>query len=214
MGHFAEPDEGLCAIMDECEIGLKKSAQPRFVWRLFDVCRDEGLTLGGCGFQLVGEDIARHLSGCDKAAVTAVTLSAGVDRYLRQQTLLDGIHGLAADAMASVMVEQISEQARTDILNNVTGYNATWCYAAGYGDFPLDMLPKLLECVDASRKIGLSCTATDMLTPQKSIVGVIGLSKDKVTGKIRGCGGCNMRESCAYRKSGAGTCINGNGGAE
>lgn len=214
MGHFGEPDERLNRVMDECEIQLKKAARPRFVWRLFDVCRSGELSLNGCGFSLVGEDISQHLSGCDKAAVIAVTLSADVDRYLKQQTLSDGLCGLVADAMANVMVELVAEQARVNVLRNMEEYNATWCYAAGYGDFPLEMLPKLLGCVDAPRKIGLSCTATNMLTPQKSIVGIIGLSKDKVTGKIRGCGGCNMRENCAYRKSGAGTCVNGNGGVK
>lgn len=212
MGYFAKPDERLNRVMDECELQLNAVANPRCVWRLFDVCREGGLYLDGCGFSLVGKDISRHLSGCDKAAVIAVTLSAGVDRYLKTQTLSDGLYGLVADAMASVMTEQLAEQARVDVLRNMDGYNATWCYAAGYGDFPIEMLPKLLDCIDATRRIGLSCTATNMLTPQKSIVGIIGLSKKKVTGKLRGCGGCNMRENCAYRKSGAGTC--GNGGVK
>lgn len=209
MGHFAEPDERLLQVMDECEKGLLENAQPRYVWRVFDVLRERGLYLKGCGFPLVGEDISKHLAGCDKAAVLAVTLSAEVDRFLKKQSLCDGLKGLVSDAMASVLVEQVSEDARLAVLESMSGYSATWCYAAGYGDFPLDMLPKLVECADAARKIGVSCTASHMLTPQKSIVGVIGFSTEKVQGIVRGCGGCNMRENCAFRKSGAGTCRNG-----
>ncbi len=209
MGHRAEPDERLCAVMDECEAGLLENAAPRWVWRVFDLIRENGeLSLSGCGFSLAGEDIARHVEGCGKAAVLAVTLSASADRFLKTQTLSDGLKGLVSDAMASVLVEQVSEEAQREILEGMgnNGYNATWCYAAGYGDFPLEILPKLVECVDAARKIGVSCTASNMLTPQKSIVGIVGLSTKKIQARARGCANCGLREKCEYRKSGAGSC--------
>lgn len=207
MGHHAEPDERLSAVMDECEAGLLACAAPRYVWRVFDVVRENGeLSLSGCDFPLVGEDIAKHIDGCDKAAVLAVTLSASVDRFLKMQTLADGIKGLASDAMASVFVEQVSEQAQREVLAGMSGYSATWCYAAGYGDFPIEILPRLVECVDATRKIGVSCTASNMLTPQKSIVGIVGLSTEGIRSKARGCANCNLREKCTFRKNGAGSC--------
>ncbi len=207
MGHRAAPDERLCAVMDECEAGLLENAAPRWVWRVFDLVRENGeLSLSGCGFSLVGEDIAQHVDGCDKAAVLAVTLSASADRFLKTQTLGDGLKGLVSDAMASVLVEQVSEQAQREILEGMSGYNATWCYAAGYGDFPLEILPKLVECVDAARKIGVSCTASNMLTPQKSIVGIVGLSTEKIRTGARGCANCGLRDKCEFRKSGAGSC--------
>lgn len=209
MGHFGEADERIMAVMDECEKGLLESAKPRYIYRVFDVLRENNtLSLKGCGFTLEGRDISQHIAGCEKAAVLAVTLSADADRFLRKQSLEDGLKGLASDAMASVLAEEVSEQARRAIIENMTGYSATWCYAAGYGDFPLSAVRALLQCVDAPRKIGVNCTASDMLTPQKSIVGIIGLSVNKVSGKVRGCAGCNMRKNCAYRKSGAGTCRN------
>lgn len=209
MGHHAEPDERLCVVMDECEVGLLACAAPRWVWRVFDLVRENGaLFLSGCDFLLVGEDIAGHVDGCDKAAVLAVTLSASVDRFLKMQTLGDGLRGLVSDAMASVLVEQVSGQAQREILAGMSGYNATWCYAAGYGDFPLEILPKLVECADAVRKIGVSCTASNMLTPQKSIVGIVGLSTEETRTKARGCANCNLRETCSFRKSGAGSCQN------
>ncbi len=212
MGHRAAPDERLCAVMDECEAGLLENAAPRWVWRVFELVRENGeLSLSGCGFSLVGEDIARHVDGCEKAAVLAVTLSASADRFLKTQTLSDGLRGLVSDAMASVLVEQVSEQAQREILEGMSGYNATWCYAAGYGDFPLEILPKLVECVDAARKIGVSCTASNMLTPQKSIVGIVGLSTEKIRTGARGCANCNLRDKCEYRKSGAGSCQNNRG---
>ncbi len=204
MGYRAEPDERICAVMDECEAGLLKNAEPRYIWRVFDLVRKNGeLSLSGCDFSLAGENIARHVDGCGKAAVLAVTLSASADRFLKTQTLGDGLRGLVSDAMASVLVEQVSEEAQREILEGMDGYNATWCYAAGYGDFPLEVLPKLVECVDAARKIGVSCTASNMLTPQKSIVGIVGLSAERIRAGVRGCAGCDLREKCEFRKNGS-----------
>lgn len=204
MGWRGEPDERVCALMDECETELLAAVKPRFVWRVFDISRSEdGIELSGCGFLLTGNDIARHLDGCTKAAVTAATLSADADRLLKRLQLEDGAKAMAADALASVLAEQTSESARVDILTEMEGYSATWCYAAGYGDFPLEITPLLITAADATRKIGISCTGSNMITPQKSIVGIIGLSENDVGNKQqRSCENCNMRESCKFRAAG------------
>lgn len=203
MGWRGEPDERISALMDECEAELLQAAKPRFVWRVFDISRSEGgIELSECGFLLTGKDIARHLDGCTKAAITAATLSADADRLLKRLQLEDSAKAMAADAMASVFAEQISDSAQSEILAEMEGYSATWCYAAGYGDFPLEITPRLITAVDASRKIGVSCTGSNMLTPQKSIVGIVGLSENKLGNKRKSCESCNMRGSCKFQAAG------------
>lgn len=203
MGWRGEPDERISALLGECEELLLKAARPRFVWRVFDISRSEGgIALSDCGFLLTGSDIARHLDGCEKAAVTAATLSADVDRLLKRLQLEDGTKAVAADALASAFAEEVSEQARRAVLDDMKGYHATWCYAAGYGDFPLETAPLLITAVDAARKIGVSCTGSNMITPQKSVVGVVGLSERELDGRRRSCEDCNMRDNCKFRAAG------------
>lgn len=200
MGCRGEPDERLAALLDECERELLAAARPRFVWRIFDIVRSGGgISLSGCGFSLTGNDIARHLDGCERAAVTAATLSADTDRLIRRLQLSDAAKGIAADALASVLAEETSERARLAVLAEADGLSATWCYAAGYGDFPLETARLLIAAVDAERRIGLSCTASNMLTPQKSVVGVVGLAEKAPNSPRKSCEGCNMRDSCRFR---------------
>lgn len=200
MGWRGEPDERLSTLLDECERELLAAARPRFVWRIFDVVRSEdGISLSGCDFSLSGNDIARHLDGCGRAAVTAATLSADTDRLLKRLQLSDSAKGIAADALASVFAEETSEQARRAVLAEADGMSATWCYAAGYGDFPLETARQLIAAVDAERRIGLSCTGSNMLTPQKSVVGVVGLTAKAPNSPRKSCEGCNMRETCRFR---------------
>lgn len=203
MGWRGEPDERISALMDDCETELLKAVKPRFVWRVFDISRTgSGIELSGCGFTLTGKDIARHLNGCTKAAITAATLSADADKLLKRLQLEDSAKALVADAMASVLAEEVSETAREEILREMNGYSATWCYAAGYGDLPLEITPMLIAAADASRKIGISCTGSNMMTPQKSIAGVIGLSENKLDECRKSCDSCNMRGGCKIRAAG------------
>ena len=203
MGLRGEPDPTLLAETERCEKRLLEAAKPRYVSRVFDIIRvDSGLRLSGCDFDLEGESIARHLEGCSKAAVIAATLSTDADRFLKKAALEDGLSGLVSDALASAYIEQVLERARAEITDS-TGMYCTWCFAAGYGDFPLETVKDLIICVDAGRRIGLSVTASGMLTPQKSIVAVAGLSEKPLPSRVKSCSDCNKKESCAFRRNGS-----------
>lgn len=203
MGYRGAPDERTDALIDQCEEKLLNAAEPKYVWRVFDIERSEELRLSGCGFSLSGESIRGHLKSCEKAAVIAATLSAGTDRFLKRAALEDGLTGLICDALASAYAEQVSEQARAEVLASMGGFSGTWVFAAGYGDFPLEAARSLIECVDASRRIGVSLTGSDMLIPQKTIVGIMGLSENPIDNARRSCDDCNMKDRCRFQKNGS-----------
>lgn len=196
-------DERTAALVDECEKKLISAAKPRFVSRVFNIIREgERLFLGENGAELLGNDVKRHLNGCEKAAVVCSTLSADTDKFLKKQELADALEGLISDALASAYAETVSEEALSDLLSKMKGYNATWIFAAGYGDFPAEQLPELLRLVDAERKIGVSCLASGMLSPSKTIAGVAGLSEKPLGKAEKSCAGCKMRDKCEFRRNG------------
>lgn len=203
MGYTEEPDARISAVIDECEQELLKEARPQFVWRVFNILRNEReIYLSDCDFPLEGKDIAEHLRGCDKAAVVCSTLSSDADRFLKKLDVSDSMKAVISDALANALIEQVSENARQDILANMPGYSTTWCYGAGYGDFPLDCAPMLIASVDAVRKIGVCCTATKMLTPRKTIIGVVGLYRGELDKKRKSCEDCNAKDTCKFRAYG------------
>lgn len=202
MGYTHEPDERISAVIDQCEQELLKEARPQFVWRVFNIQRSgREIFLSDCDFELEGHDIAEHLRGCDKAAVVCSTLSSSADRFLKK---LD-----VSDSMKALLPTQHSKAARAGQRggasghhNNMPGYATTWCYGAGYGDFPIECAPLLIASVDAVRKIGVCCTATHMLTPRKTIIGVIGLFRGELDKKRRSCEDCSLKETCKFRAYG------------
>lgn len=204
---FREPfsenvDAKTAETADKCEAELLLAAKPRFVWRIFDIRRENGIFLEGCDFRLEGKSIEEHLEGCVKAAIICSTLSADCDKFIAKTGVRGALELLVSDALASAYIEQVSENARLDLLAKNSGYSATWVFGAGYGDFPLDILPKLISAADATRKIGISTTAANTLTPSKSIVGVAGLSRDKLDRSEKSCDNCNLRDKCEFRKNG------------
>ena len=78
-------------------------------------------------------------------------------------------------------------------------------FSPGYGDLPLDLQPALCAALDAQRRLGLTVTDSLLLNPVKSVTAVIGLSPTPQPARIRGCGYCNFRENCQFRKEGT-TC--------
>lgn len=198
----SQPSPSITAETDRLEALLINSVKPAYVWRLFDLEKSgDSLKLSGCDFELYGSSISQHLEGCEKAAVIAVTLGVAADRFLKKTALPDGLSGLCADALASAFTESSLDEARSEVIRE-TGLFSTWCFAPGYGDFPLETAAKLISAADAARRIGLSVTASGMLTPQKSIIGIAGLSEKEIAADRRGCSICAMKDSCKFRKSG------------
>ena len=83
MGCPAEPDKALRTIVDTCEQQLRRTVQPRVVYRVLPLCREAG-TLSAGGMQLTGEDIARHLAECDRMLLMAATLSGQADQLIHR----------------------------------------------------------------------------------------------------------------------------------
>ena len=62
----------------------------------------------------------------------------------------------------------------------------------------------LLEQANA-RRIGVACTDTLLMTPQKTVSALIGLADKPQPARIRGCAHCSMNRTCTLRKAGT-TC--------
>ena len=64
-----------------------------------------------CEELIVGEDIRRHLRGCNRAVLLGATLGTEVDRLLRVSQIRDMARAVVLDSLASVAIEQVCCQA-------------------------------------------------------------------------------------------------------
>lgn len=198
-----EPDVASSALMDRAEQKLLDTATPRAVWRQLPWAE---LPLEGCG-----RDLERHLQGCEAVVVMAATLGSEVDTMLRRMELTDIALAATADAMASVLLEQVCDALEAELrqAQQVQGRYLTGRFAPGYGDCPLELNDAICMMADSVRGCGIAVTAQHLLVPRKSTTALLGVADHPVTGTLAGCATCHLRETCVFRKKGT-TCFSRN----
>ena len=180
-------------LMDECEKMVLEKAAPKFLYIELDL---------PCDTIMGGRDIANHLDGCEKAILMCATLGAEIDKLIRISQISDMAKAVVLDSFASVAVEQVCNKVDEIIAEKYAGYNMTFRFSPGYGDYPISLQQDFLRMLDAPRKIGLTTNDNYLLMPTKSVTAVLGLSKNPIERKKRGCAICNMRGKCRFRKNG------------
>ena len=192
-GAGAEMNAEMERLMDSCERQLLECARPKYLYRIMPLPQEE-LT--------VGQDIRRHLEGCDKAAVMCATLGAEVDRLIRVAQVRDMAQAVVLDAMASAAIEQVCCRVDELIASQLPGCFMTFRFSPGYGDYPISLQKTFLRLLDAPRKIGLSASDASLLIPAKSVTAIAGLSASPIRRRKRGCAVCNLKNTCQYRRNG------------
>ena len=192
-GGKAEPDQKLLEMMDDCEEHVIKRARPKYLYKAIDL---------PCEELCEGSDIKNHLKGCEKAVMLCATLGADIDRLIRVTQVSNLARAVVLNSFASVAIEQVCDKAELEIAEKYPGYYFTFRFSPGYGDYPVKLQKYFLQQLDAQRKIGLSVSESSILIPVKSVTAVIGMSREPVEQKKRGCAICNLRKTCRYRKRG------------
>ena len=180
-------------LMDECEKAVLEKASPKYLYVEKDL---------PCSQIMGGKDIESHLNGCEKAIVMCATVGSGVDKLIRISQISDMARAVVMDSLASVAVEQVCNAFDKIIAGKYSDYNMTFRFSPGYGDYPIELQKIILQMLDAPKKIGLCTNDNFLLTPTKSVTAVLGLSKNPIERKKRGCAICNMRETCKFRRKG------------
>ncbi len=193
MGHGGD-DADITRQAEQAIARITAIAVPRYTWI---ECDPDALPL-------TGSDIRRHLAGCDHMAVLCATLGAAVDREIRLTEHRSMLAALALDAAAGDAIEKVCDAAEDEIRLKAgqSGRYVTGRYSPGYGDLPITLQPDVVALCDAPRRIGLSVTTTNILTPRKSVTALLGISSRPVAGRARGCGTCRLSADCPYRKKG------------
>lgn len=216
-GAAADP-RGAAASAAEAPVAAPAAADPRGA----EIPR---VALAFAPVVLSGNDIASHLEGARKVALMACTLGMASEREYRRHAALSAADGAMFGACCSALVEAAANAVEARIVAEARRLNmyTNWRYSPGYGDLPLDVQPDFLRSLDATRKLGINVTKTNMLVPVKSITAVVGLFDEKegagpagtpqVAADASGashagdatCAACPAFQDCEFRKRGC-TC--------
>ena len=119
-----------------------------------------------CPVPFIGKGINEYLCGCESVLIFAATLGEEFDRLLRQLQITDMAGAVVLDSLAGGYLERFLNE-KID----------TRRFSPGYDDFPLSTNLDIINVLKAQKKIGLCVNDSYMLTPQKSITGIVGINK-------------------------------------
>ncbi len=180
---------------------LEQSAGRRIIYRIFHVSFENTDCLSIGTLKIKSRNLAKNMKGADRAFLLGATLGVGVDALLRRYALTDMARVVILQACAAAMLEEYLDSCQEELRKEqkTEGYYLRPRFSPGYGDFSICHQEQILRMLDASKKIGLSMTDGNMLTPTKSVTAVIGLSKTDISCHVLGCESCEKTD-CTYRR--------------
>ena len=199
--------ERLTEQMDEAEGLLFETARPAFAYAVLDAAE----------LPVRGVSLAKHLEGCDRLVLMAVTIGHGVDDLIsdtqKEKIALSVVIDCGASVMAEMAANLAEEQIREELAADTAESSAdtvplymTERFSPGYGDSPLEMQTQVLDILDAERQLGITLSKGFMMSPSKSITGILGLADHPVTGRLATCAECVLRDKCTLIKEGKRCC--------
>jgi len=180
---------------------LEKISELKSIYRIFDLTeQDDELQIDN--LLIKSKSLQKNLKGCTQVILFGATMGLAVDRKLRTYELTDIARALVMQACAGVMLEEYCDEMQEKIAQQLAEDNLYLRprFSPGYGDFSILHQQKILDMLDAPKRIGLTMTDAYMLVPTKSVTAIIGVSKIKEPCHQKGCEECT-KVDCLYRRS-------------
>ena len=167
---------------------------PKFMYQIYTLTHHP-LTIKELNLTINYPDLIDLFDSCDRIVIIACTLGLQLDQQLRYYSKINLTKMTVMDALASSYIE-----IKCDEYEAKQNFGKrTFRFCPGYGNVPLELNKNLANALNCSKHIGLTVQESNLLLPQKSMIGLIGLGDEKLT---KHCFSCVNKENCMYRKRG------------
>lgn len=207
LGGHGKPDNESGTALHKAAKEIQKTIHPRFVMKICDIDRRNGLSLAGTCLELTGKAIDALLHDSRQCAIFCATLGAETDALIRQWQIRDLAFATMLDACGSTAVESLCDIIDDELNSDYAakGLYITDRFSPGYGDLPLGLQRDFCSVLDTGRKIGVSVGEGGLMIPMKSITAISGIANSPQKSRVTGCNGCIKLKSCEFRERGV-TC--------
>ena len=178
---------------------VKKNAEAKAMYKVFSI-KDKNDTIWAEGVHFDSKKLSNMLKACDKVVVFLITLGEKIDKLVHSNVKNRLHYGYILDATASLAVESAAQNFQEHIENKVTGNGKTTLrYSPGYCDWPLCEQEKIFQLL-RHEQINVNLTDSYLMSPSKSISGIIGIASNDSDNFIRStCHECKKTD-CQYKR--------------
>ena len=105
------PDERTTELIEECIRQIEKIAQPRSIYRIFDLKLKED-QIEAAGMKMQSRNLARNLKGCEKIVFFAATLGNEPDILMNRYSRLQISKAAVLQAVGAAAIEDYCNQCQ------------------------------------------------------------------------------------------------------
>ena len=121
--------------------------------------------------------LKNYFKKCDKAILFAATLGIAFDRLINTFSHTEPSKALIIQAIGAERIEALCDEFQFKIKEKYPSFQQLPRISAGYGDWDIGDQKLIFKALDCNRKIGLTLNSSMLMSPSKSVTGIIGLKE-------------------------------------
>lgn len=199
------PDETVCRMIEEVLGEMLRAIHPRNLYQSFkcNIWVDEIRLSNEINHDFVtfkSKNLAENLNRCHKVILMAATLGIEADKLLQRYEIINMAKASVAQACGAACIEAYCNLLQEEIRQKAMaeGLYLKPRFSPGYGDLPLDTQKMIFQCLECTKRLGLTLTDSLLMYPTKSVTAFIGLTKNKQGCHIAKCSTCK-NTGCEFR---------------
>lgn len=168
----------ILGLVDECLAEVREMLQYKVCYAILTAETDSNIISLSCG-QITSRNLAKNLSGCDKAIIFAATIGIGIDRLISKYSRLSPAKALCLQAIGAERVEALCNDFCEKMKSEFQGKGESLRprFSPGYGDLPLETQKMIFSLLDCPKRIGITLGDTLLMSPSKSVTAFIGITR-------------------------------------
>ena len=177
-GCKAETEE-VSRLVDKCCGEIEGRLSYRVCCDIYDL-RRSGDTLSFANINTQSDTLKTAFNGCGGVLVFGATVGAEMDRLILKYSHLEPSKALIMQALGAERIESLCDAFCRETAQELTRQGKTLLprVSPGYGDIPLTMQKELFALLDCPRKIGLTLSEQQIMSPSKSVTALAGIKYD------------------------------------
>lgn len=176
---------------------------PRHIYGVYDIfIKETEISFIGTVLEVESQDLYKVLKNSEKCIIIACTLGIAIEQKLKRCSHGNLEDAILYDAVSAAYIESYLDEVTLKLSKQYLkkGYHMTMRYSPGYGDLGLEVQPKIIDILQAQKRIGLTSNDDHLLIPRKSITAFIGLQQKPYINLKNRCDNCLIRNICELRK--------------
>lgn len=168
----------ILGLIDECLAEVREMLQYKVCYAILTAKTGSNIISLSCG-QIASRNLAKNLSGCDKAIIFAATIGIGIDRLISKYSRLSPAKALCLQAIGAERVEALCNDFCEKMESEFQGKGESLRprFSPGYGDLPLETQKMIFSLLDCPKRIGVTLGDTLLMSPSKSVTAFIGITR-------------------------------------